>query len=45
LFEINRYQDYLNSQEGHKSIAYVLEGGIKSWLAKYGDNEDLVDRD
>jgi rhodanese-related sulfurtransferase len=39
------YQDYLNSQEGHKSTAYILEGGIKSWLAKYGDDEDLFDRD
>ncbi|KIM41195.1 hypothetical protein M413DRAFT_72341, partial [Hebeloma cylindrosporum] len=39
------YQDYIDSQEGHKSTAYVLEGGIKSWLAKYGDDENLVDRD
>jgi len=45
LLKTHRYQDYLDSQEGHKSTAYVLEGGIKSWLAKYGDDEDLVDRD
>ena len=42
---IHRYQDYVDSQEGHNSTAYVLEGGIKSWLTKYGGDKDLVDED
>ncbi|EAU88648.2 arsenite S-adenosylmethyltransferase [Coprinopsis cinerea okayama7 len=41
------YQDYLNKQgvDGSTSQAYVLQGGIKGWLAKFQDQEDLVDRD
>jgi len=39
------YQDYIDSQGGTRSTAYVLEAGIKNWLAKYGDDERLVDRD
>lgn len=44
-FKIHRYQDYLDSQEDHKSTAYVLKGGVKNWLAQYGNHDDLVDRD
>jgi hypothetical protein len=43
--DIHRYQDYIDSQGGHKSKAYVLKGGIKNWLAQYGDDDDLIDRD
>ncbi|KAF5369636.1 hypothetical protein D9615_010242 [Tricholomella constricta] len=39
------YQDYINETGTTTSAAYVLEGGVKSWLAKYGNEEDLVDRD
>ena len=44
-FKIHMYQDYLDSREHHRSTAYVLKGGVKNWLAQYGDNDDLVDRD
>jgi len=44
-FKIHRYQDYLDSREDHKSTAYLLKGGVKNWLAQYGDNDGLVDRD
>ncbi|KNZ77271.1 Arsenite methyltransferase [Termitomyces sp. J132] len=37
------YQDYLNDKSVTSSTAYVLQGGIKAWLAKYGDQEDLVE--
>ena len=42
-----RYQDYLDSkgEEGTSSKAYVLQGGIKGWLAKFDGQEDLIDRD
>ncbi|KAG6873003.1 hypothetical protein C0995_004135 [Termitomyces sp. Mi166 len=39
----SRYQDYINDKAATSSAAYVLQGGIKSWLAKYGDQEDLVE--
>ena len=46
-----RYQDYLNNrvseepEVNHTSVAYVLEGGIKNWLATYGGEKDLIDFD
>ena len=46
-----RYQDYLNNRASeqpevnHNSVAYVLEGGIKNWLATYGGEKDLIDFD
>jgi hypothetical protein len=27
------------------SKAYVLEGGVRAWLEKFGDDEELVDKD
>ncbi|TFK30243.1 arsenite S-adenosylmethyltransferase [Coprinopsis marcescibilis] len=41
------YQDFLDGQgeEGSGSKAYVLQGGIKGWLEKFGGQEDLVDKD
>lgn len=41
-----RYQDYLDAKGNQtNSTAYVLEGGVKAWLSKFGDQEDLVDKD
>lgn len=46
-----RYQDYLNDRALEKpevnnnSVAYILEGGIKNWLATYGRETDLIDFD
>jgi hypothetical protein len=31
--------------KNHNSAAYVLEGGIKNWLATYGGEMDLIDFD
>ena len=44
---LDRYQDYLDSQspDSHSSKAYVLQGGIKGWKAKYTGENDLVDYD
>jgi hypothetical protein len=42
---VNRYQDYLNERGTTTSTAYVLQGGIKAWLAKYESEEGLVDKD
>ncbi|KAH6895006.1 arsenite S-adenosylmethyltransferase [Coprinopsis sp. MPI-PUGE-AT-0042] len=41
------YQDYLDDkgEEAAGTKAYVLQGGIKAWLAKFQDKEELVDRD
>ncbi|KAJ3550792.1 hypothetical protein NMY22_g236 [Coprinellus aureogranulatus] len=41
------YQDYLDSQpEGsHASKAYVLQGGIKGWKAKFTSDSGLLDYD
>jgi len=45
------YQDYLNDraleqpEANHNSVAYVLKGGIKNWLATYGGEMDLIDFD
>jgi len=46
------YQDYLNNRVSEQpevnhsnSVAYVLEGGIKNWLAAYGGEMDLIDFD
>jgi rhodanese-related sulfurtransferase len=39
------YQDYLNERGTTTSTAYVLQGGIKAWLAKYESEEGLVDKD
>ncbi|KAG5641534.1 hypothetical protein DXG03_004809 [Asterophora parasitica] len=39
------YQDYLNEAGVTTSKSYVLEGGVKAWLAKYRAEEDLVDSD
>jgi len=46
------YQDYLNDRaseqpevKGHNSVAYVLEGGIKNWLATYSGQTDLIESD
>lgn len=41
----SRYQDYLDEVGDHTSKAYVLQGGVKAWLAKFPNEEDLVDRD
>ena len=42
-----RYQDYLDELDegGAGQKAYVLQGGIKAWLAKFQGREDLVDED
>lgn len=40
-----RYQDYLNETGTTTSTAYILQGGIKAWLEKYADDENLVDKD
>jgi len=40
-----RYQDYLNETGTTTSTAYILQGGIKAWLAQYPDEEELVDAD
>ena len=41
-----RYQDYLEAKgDQTNSTAYILEGGVKAWLKKFGDQEDLVDKD
>jgi hypothetical protein len=40
-----RYQDYLNETATSTSTAYVLQGGVKAWLEKYADEEELVDKD
>ncbi|TFK33855.1 S-adenosyl-L-methionine-dependent methyltransferase [Crucibulum laeve] len=39
------YQDYLNQIGNEESTAYVLQGGIKGWLSKFGGQNDLIDRD
>ncbi|KAH9978361.1 NAD(P)-binding protein [Russula compacta] len=39
------YQDCLNDNGVTSSKAYVLEGGIKAWLSKFGEDADLVDED
>jgi len=44
------YQDYLNELHAKEGIeiassALVLKGGIKNWLAKFGEDSKLVDRD
>ncbi|KAF8074493.1 S-adenosyl-L-methionine-dependent methyltransferase [Lyophyllum atratum] len=38
------YQDYLNETGTTTSTAVVLQGGVKAWLAQYGTEEDLVDK-
>jgi hypothetical protein len=40
-----RYQDYLNETETSTSVAYILQGGVKAWLEKYANEEELVDKD
>ena len=48
---IYRYQNYLNNRAleqpeiNHNSVPYVLEGGIKNWLATYGGEANLIDSD
>ncbi|KAG5652217.1 hypothetical protein H0H81_005799 [Sphagnurus paluster] len=39
------YQDHLNETAITTSTAYVLQGGVKAWLAKYGNDDALVERD
>lgn len=39
------YQDYIDEKENHTSTAYVLDGGVQGWLAKFGGQEEFVDRD
>jgi len=39
------YQDYLNETGTSTSTAYILQGGIKTWLDKYADDEEFVDKD
>ncbi|GLB43152.1 putative ribosomal protein L11 methyltransferase (PrmA) [Lyophyllum shimeji] len=39
------YQDYLDETGTTTSTAYVLRGGVKAWLAKYGNDDRLVDKD
>jgi len=39
------YQDHLTAQGNTESRAYVMAGGVKAWLEKFGDAEDLVDKD
>ncbi|KAF6763818.1 arsenite S-adenosylmethyltransferase [Ephemerocybe angulata] len=41
------YQDYLDSRapDTHASKAYVLQGGIKGWKAKFTGDTDLLDFD
>ncbi|KAF7970957.1 hypothetical protein HWV62_22544 [Athelia sp. TMB] len=39
------YQDYLSEVGSKESKAYVLQGGIKEWLQRFGDEEALVDSD
>ncbi|KAF5315928.1 hypothetical protein D9611_005013 [Ephemerocybe angulata] len=41
------YQDYLDSRapDNHASKAYVLQGGIKGWKAKFTGHDDLLDYD
>ncbi|KAF8896114.1 S-adenosyl-L-methionine-dependent methyltransferase [Infundibulicybe gibba] len=39
------YQDYLDAEGTQGSSAKILEGGIKGWLNKFPDQEDLVDCD
>jgi arsenite methyltransferase len=41
-----RYQDYLDAKADQtNSTAYFVEGGVKPWLSKFGDQEDLVGKD
>ncbi|KAG6908318.1 hypothetical protein DXG01_005294 [Tephrocybe rancida] len=37
------YQDYLNHKGVTSSAAYVLQGGVKAWLAKHRERDNLVD--
>ncbi|EGO04041.1 hypothetical protein SERLA73DRAFT_158418 [Serpula lacrymans var. lacrymans S7.3] len=39
------YQDFLDEHGYTQSRAYVMQGGAKAWLDKFGEAEDLVDRD
>jgi ubiquinone/menaquinone biosynthesis C-methylase UbiE/rhodanese-related sulfurtransferase len=39
------YQDYLKEKETRTSTAYVLDGGVKGWLAKFEGQEEFVDKD
>ncbi|RDB15985.1 putative arsenite methyltransferase [Hypsizygus marmoreus] len=39
------YQDYLNETGTTTSAAYVLQGGVKAWLAKFGNEDRFVDKD
>lgn len=43
----SRYQDFLDSQpqESHASKAFVLQGGIRGWKAKFVDDRELLDYD
>ncbi|KAF9468716.1 S-adenosyl-L-methionine-dependent methyltransferase [Collybia nuda] len=38
------YQDYLNETGTTTSQAYILQGGVKAWLAKYAGDDNLVDQ-
>ena len=40
-----RYQDFLDQDGITTSKAYVLQGGVRAWLAKYGSDKQLVDKD
>ncbi|KAH7908531.1 S-adenosyl-L-methionine-dependent methyltransferase [Hygrophoropsis aurantiaca] len=39
------YQDYLNERGNTASKALVMTGGIKAWLQKYKEIEELTDQD
>jgi hypothetical protein len=38
------YQDALNKSKKTATQALVLTGGIKAWVAKYGESEEAVVR-
>ncbi|KAJ8474160.1 hypothetical protein ONZ45_g16047 [Pleurotus djamor] len=37
------YQDYLDAQQNPTSQAFVLEGGIKGWIARFAGEADIVE--
>jgi SAM-dependent methyltransferase/rhodanese-related sulfurtransferase len=39
------YQYHLAAHGNTKSKAYIMTGGVKAWLEKFSDAEDLVDKD
>ena len=45
LNDQRRYQDHLAAHGNTKSKAYIMTGGVKAWLEKFSDAEDLVDKD